>query len=451
MQSLWQDVNFEKQNRLYGTQVADCTVIGAGMAGLLTAYELQKRGFGVIVLEAGRLGCGATAHTTAKITAQHGLKYDKLIRKHGLSAAKAYFESNTRGINKYEKIVRELSVHCDFSMIPAYVYGRHSLEEIEKEALAADKIGAMYRLTKETSLPFQVRGALRFENQAQFHPLKFLKAITKNLVIYENTPVIDMEDGKVTTMEGEVRTHYIVNTTHYPIINLPGLYFLRQHQEKSYCVAIKTDRKLDGVYLGADEDRSFRSFPQGLIVGGESHRTGENRNGGCLCRLKEKALEYYPEAEITAAWSNQDAMTHDTLPFIGRYSAFAPRMFVATGFGKWGMSLSAVASEVIADLICDRKNDYEKLYSPQRVKLRAAFASFAVDAGYSVKGLVKGALSSKDNRCTHLGCRLQENKDEGVLECPCHGSQFDRNGRVQFSPAKKNIGENKQKKNSIRE
>lgn len=439
MQSLWQDVKFEKRDRLYGTQVADCTVIGGGMAGLLTAYELQKRGFGVIVLEADRVCSGASGNTTAKITAQHGLKYDKLIRQHGLAAAKAYYESNTRGINKYEKLIRELKVQCDFATIPAYIYGKHSLYEVEKEAQAADKIGAMYRVTNNTTLPFQVRGALRFENQAQFHPLKFCKALAKNLVIYEHSPVIDMEDGKVTTMEGEVRTQYIVNTTHYPIINLPGLYFLRQHQEKSYCLSLRTERKLDGVYLGADEDRSFRSFNDGVIIGGESHRTGENRKGGCLCRLKEKAQEYYPEGEITAVWSNQDAMTHDSLPFIGRYSTFAPRMFVATGFGKWGMSLSAVASDLIADLICDRKNDYEKLYSPQRVKLRAAFTSFAVDAGYSVKGLVEGALSNKEKRCTHLGCRLEENKDEGVLECPCHGSQFDKKGKVKFSPAKKNI------------
>ncbi|MBQ2944011.1 MAG: FAD-dependent oxidoreductase [Ruminococcus sp.] len=439
MKSLWQEIEFEKRGRLYGTQVADCTVIGAGMAGLLTAYELQKRGFGVIVLEADRVCSGATANTTAKLTAQHGLKYDKLIRKHGLGVAKAYYESNTRGINKYEKLTRELNVECDFSALPAYIYGRYSLYEVEKEALAADKIGAMYRLTKDTSLPFQVKGALRFENQAQFHPLKFAQAIAKNLVIYENTPVIDIEDGKVTTMEGEVRTQYIVNTTHYPIINLPGLYFLRQHQEKSYCISLKTYRTLDGVYLGADEDRSFRSFPEGVIIGGESHRTGENRKGGCLCRLKEKAQEYYPEGEITAVWSNQDAMTHDSLPFIGRYSAFAPRMFVATGFGKWGMSLSAVASELISDLICDRKNEYERLYSPRRVKLKAAFASFAVDAGYSVKGLAEGVFSSKEKRCTHLGCRLLENKDEGVLECPCHGSQFDKTGKVRFSPAKKNI------------
>ncbi len=439
MTTLWENVEFEKRDRLYGTQVADCTVIGAGMAGLMTAFELQKRGFGVIVLEAGKICSGATARTTAKITAQHGVRYDRLINKHGLAAAKAYYESNTLGIDKYERLTRELGIDCEFSRVPAYIYGKHSLYDIEKEAVAADKIGAMYKVTNKTALPFQVKGALKFENQAQFHPLKLAKALSENLLIYENTPVIDMEDGKVTTMLGEVRTHYIINTTHYPIINLPGLYFMRQHQERSYCVGVKTEQRLDGVYLGVDDDKSFRNFSHGIIVGGESHRTGKNRKGGCLCRLREYAENCYPEGEIVCEWSNQDAMTHDGIPFIGRYSAFAPRMFVATGFNKWGMSLSSVASEIIPDLICGKKNEYEKLYTPSRVKLRAAFSSFAVDVGYSVKGLAEGVFSSKEKRCTHLGCRLEENKDEGTFECPCHGSQFDRSGHIIFSPAKKDI------------
>ncbi len=439
MSTLWENIEFEKKDRLYGEEKADCTVIGAGMAGLMTAYELQKRGFSVIVLEAGRVASGATARTTAKITAQHGLCYDKLISKHGLTTAKLYFESNTRGIDKYEKFIRELNIDCDFKRVPAYIYGKNSAYEIQKEAQAADKVGAMYRYTKSTTLPFSVKGALRFENQAEFHPLKFAKALTQNLRIYENTPVIDIEDGKVTTMQGQVQTNYIVNTTHYPIINLPGLYFLRQHQERSYCVGMKTDKRLDGFYLGIDDDKSFRNYNEGIIMGGESHRTGENKNGGCLCRLKNFAEKCYPEGKLVREWSNQDAMTHDGLPFIGRYSTFAPRMFVATGFNKWGMSLSAVASEIIPDLICGKRNEYEKLYTPNRVKLRASFSSFAVDVGYSVKGLASGLVSSKEKRCTHLGCRLKENKDEGTLECPCHGSQFDGEGHIVFSPANKDI------------
>ena len=441
MMSLWQDVKTEERESLKGNIKADCVVVGGGMAGLMTAFELQKRGFSVVVLEADRICSGATGRTTAKITAQHGDCYHKFIKNFGLSSAKMYFESNTRGIDKYARLIRELDIDCEYKKTPSYIYGRYSEKEIQKETAAADKVGAMYKFTDKTSLPFEVKGALKFENQAQFHPVKFAKALSQNLRIYEKTPAIHIEDGKVVTTQGTVDTHYIVVATHYPIINFPGLYFLRQHQERSCCVAIKTDRTIDGMYLGIDDGKSLRSFHGGVIMGGENYRTGENSKGGCLCRLKDYASEIYTEAEFVSEWTNQDVMTHDGLPFIGRYSFFTPRIFVATGFGKWGMSLSAVASDLIADLICDRKNDYEKLYTPNRVKIKAAFPSFLVDAGYSVKGLAQGFFSKKEKRCTHLGCRLRENREEGTLECPCHGSQFDKKGKVGFSPAKRNIGQ----------
>lgn len=442
MKTIWEDVQFPPRERLIGRDVADCTVIGAGMAGLMVAWELQQRGFGVVVLEASRICSGATMRTTAKITAQHGLIYDKLIRQQGEDIAKLYYESNIRAIDKYEKIVREKAIDCDFKRFPSYLYGKKSVFDIVRETAAAEKINAKCAFTQDTGLPYSVKGALRFNDQAQFHPLKFLRSIAKDLIIYENTPVIDIEDGKVSTALGEVTTHYIINTTHYPIINLPGLYFMRQHQERSYAMAVRTDEELDGMYYGVDDDRSLRSFRGGVIIGGEKHRTGNNQKGGCLCKLKDFAKSCYPEAEVLCMWSNQDAMPHDSVPFIGRYSRFTPRMFVATGFSKWGMSLSAVASELIADLICGKSNDYEKLYTPSRVRLKAAAGSFAVDVGYSVRGLCAGLAGKKEQRCTHLGGRLHKNADEGTWECPLHGSQFDSQGHVIFSPAQENIPEN---------
>ncbi len=437
MSTIWEDVKFEKRESLQGLEIADCTVIGAGLAGILTAGELQSRGFSVVVLEADRICSGATAQTTAKITSQHGLIYNKISRKIGKTEAKLYFESNQRAIDRYEEMVKKYSIDCDFKRLPSYLYSRSSAYDLLQETLSAANAGAKCRYTKETSLPFGVRGALRFEAQAQFHPLKFAREFAKNLKIYEKSPVIDIEDGKVTTEKGEVLTHYIVCTTHYPIMNVPGFYFLRQHQERSYALGLKTDTQLDGMYLGIDDGHSLRSFDGGIILGGEKHRTGKNTKGGCLCRLKEFAKEHFEGAEIEASWSNQDCITHDGLPFIGRYSRFSPRIFVATGFNKWGMSLSCVASELIADLICGMKNDYEKLYTPARMNIRAGAGKFMVDAGSSVYYLLSGLVSTKERKCTHLGCRLQKNTDENTWECPCHGSRFDESGQVMFSPAKK--------------
>lgn len=439
MPTIWENEEIKSRGRLIGREVADCTVIGAGMAGLLTAYELQKRGFGVVVLEAGRICSGATKRTTAKITAQHGLIYDRLIKKQGIDTAKLYYESNYRGIEKYAQIIKEKNIDCDFKRVPSYLYATKSSYDILKETHAMHSVHARYEHTKNTGLPYGVKAALKLNGQAQFHPLRFASAIAKDLLIYEMSPAIEIEDGMVLTPVGEVRTHYIINTTHYPLINLPGLYFMRQHQERSYALAVATQKPLEGMYYGIDDDRSLRSFEGGVIIGGEKHRTGNNRKGGCLCRLKEFAQKYYPDGEILATWSNQDAITHDYVPFIGRYSRFAPRMFVATGFNKWGMSLSAVAAELIADIICERHNDYEKIYTPNRVHLRAAAGRFAVDVGYSVAGLCQGFAGDKEHRCTHMGCRLRKNPDEGSWECPCHGSEFDGDGKVIFSPAQKNL------------
>lgn len=441
MSTLWENAVFPGRESLRGVIAADCTVIGAGLAGIMTAWELQSRGFSVVVLEAKRICSGATAKTTAKITSQHGLIYNKISRKIGKAQAKLYYESNQRAIDRYEDIINKRKIDCGFRRLPAYIYSKSSVYDLLQETVSATNAGAKCGFTKKTSLPFGIKGALRFENQGQFHPLKFALPLTRDLQIFEKSPVRDIEDGKVVTDKGEVRTQYIVNTTHYPIVNVPGFYFLRQHQERSYAVALRTDKTLDGMYLGIDDGHSLRSYDEGIIIGGESHRTGKNTKGGCLCRLQDFARECYEEAEISHIWSNQDGITHDGLPFIGRYSRSSPRIFVATGFNKWGMTLSCVASELIADLICGKHNDYEALYSPQRLNLRAAAGKFMVDAGYSVAGLVSGLVSKKERKCSHLGCRLQKNADENTWECPCHGSQFDEKGRVKFSPAQKNLGE----------
>lgn len=436
MATIWEDTELRTREKLRGVTVADCTVIGAGMAGIMIAYELQQRGFSVVVLEADRVASGATCRTSAKITSQHGIVYSKIAGRIGKDEAKLYFESNQRAVDRFAEIVKREKIACDFKRAPAYIYSTKSSLAILKEEMYASMSGAKCCYTRETELPFSVKGALKFENQALFHPLKFIQALSKNLQIYENSPVVSVEDGRVVSASGEVRTQYIINACHYPFINFPGLYFLRQHQERSYLLALRTETRTDGMYLDIDSGHTLRSFDGGMLVGGESHRTGNNTKGGCYCRLKEYAKELFPNAEITNSWSNQDVITHDGLPFIGQFSRKNSKMFVATGFGKWGMSLSSVASALIPDLISGRVNEYKRLYTPDRRNIRAGAAGLVKDAGCSAVYLFSGMFSKKERKCTHLGCRLQKNRDENTWECPCHGSQFDTKGKVKFSPAK---------------
>ena len=484
MESIWKkQTEIESRNALDtcdkvdGVMHREVVVIGAGMAGILTAYFLQERGMDVIVLDADRIASGQTGNTTAKITSQHGIKYSNLIKNVGRKKAMLYAHANESAIKEYERIINEKHIDCNFEKLPAYLYTLEDEEVLKKEADAASSLGINAYFTRKTGLPFPVKGAVCFENQAQFQPLAFIKAISTNVEIFENTKVVDIDIGKgrIVTEKGIIIADRIVVATHYPIFNFPGLYFLREHQERSYVIALKGSKKLDGMYYGVDEGGiSLRSAGDLLLLGGNSHRTGENKVGGVYDRLKLAADRYFPECEETARWSAQDCMPHDGIPFIGKYSCWSNKIYVATGFQKWGMTTSMVAAMVLADMISGRDNPYVRLFTPQRCNVRASVKNLCIDVGQSVKGLTKGAfhmpkekaadlecghggivqidgeryacyrdmdgkMHKMSARCPHLGCELTWNPDECSWDCPCHGSRFDVDGNLLDNPSRHRV------------
>lgn len=445
MKSLWEEeVNIPVRKAAEGLYHRDVVVIGAGMTGILTAWQLQRAGKKVAVLEAGRIAGGQTGHTTAKITSQHGATYGRLLEEIGFSKAKLYAEANQRAIEEYARIIAEQKVDCDFERLPAFLYSTNNPELLRREAEAASKLGIPASLTDVPELPFPTVGAVRFENQAQFHPLKFIRALAQQLEIYEYSPVTDVRDGLVCTDRARFLAGQVVYATHYPVRNVPGFYFLRQHQERSYVVALKGAGTLRGTYVSADADGlSLRCAGDILLLGGNAHRTGKNRQGGAYGSLKAAACKYFPHNGVAAAWSAQDCMPHDGVPFIGRFSMLCRNWYVATGYGKWGMTSSMVAALLLTDLITGRKNPWEKVFTPRRLRLRAGFANFAADVAESVTGLTKGLLFPWEKhtcaRCTHLGCKLAWNPDEKSWDCPCHGSRFDKDGRLLDEPAQRDL------------
>ncbi|NLZ82788.1 MAG: FAD-dependent oxidoreductase [Clostridiales bacterium] len=483
-ESLWIQNEYRngQQSRpsLEGDIRAEVVVVGAGLAGVLTAYLLQERGISVVVLECNEAGSGMTKNTTAKITSQHGLIYKKLMTYKGEELAREYAWSNQIAAGKFEEIISRLKIDCDYELKSNYIYTLDNDLRIKQEVEAAKKLGLPATYTKETTLPFPVKSAIRFDGQAQFHPLRFLDALAKELTIYEHTRITEIRsDGLILTDKGSVKGKKIVIATHYPFINAPGYYFLRMHQEREYLLALKCkDTKqsiaLDGMYLDGDQQGyTFRNYKDFLLFGGGSHRTGEYNPMDSYAKLGKMASQWFPNYKVIYTWSNQDCMTPDSIPYIGRYSVNYKNFFVATGFNKWGMSGSMVAAMLLRDIIMGRKNEFQDVFDPRRLMLSGSKVLLK-DTGIITKSILAELLKiphdnyrdiekgeagvikhngqrigiyrdNQDNyffvltKCPHLGCSLEWNQNELTWDCPCHGSRFDYKGRLINNPASRDV------------
>lgn len=456
LKSIWTDtVTLQKRNPLQGDMDAEVVIIGAGLAGILTGYMLKKKGIDAVILEGNRIGSGQTGGTTAKITSQHGLLYGKLIQMYGREQAKHYAGFQEWAVSEYERIIKEHKISCDFVRCHANLYSCVEAEPLKQEAEAATGLGIQTVYRRECELPFPVKGVLTYENQAKFHPLKFLKEISQELKIFEETKVKKVlydAQGKsrVISDRGTVTAEKVVFACHFPFVNVPGYYFARMYQQRSYVLALKGAQEFDGYYLGTDHDGcSFRSDGEILLLGGCGHRTGmaeEEEKGDPADKkvkagyegLRDKAKELWPEAEEVLHWSAQDCMTLDSVPYIGGFSTRRKNWYVASGFGKWGMTQSMVSARIISCMIEGIYVPEADIFSPQRKIPAAGLKELAVNQKVAVKKL---ADTKQTKRCTHLGCRLSWNPQDGTWDCPCHGSRFDRDGGLVDGPAVKALSE----------
>ncbi len=426
MDSVWnesaQRIHFPE---LRGDMKTDVLIIGGGIAGILSAYMLRQAGVDCVLVEAGRICERTTGNTTAKITLGHGLIYDKLIRRFGYDKAKMYLEAQIRACQEYERLCQDID--CDYTKADSYVYSLDGRKKVENEILALNKLGVNAEFSDAAALPFDVAGAVRVSTQAQFHPLKFLYHISRELPIYENTKVLELKPGSAKTNHGEIKCEKIIVATHFPLLNKHGSYFLKMYQHRSYVVALKGADMLDGMYVDEnDKGLSFRRYGEMLLLGGGGGRTGKKAGG--FLELESFCRKYYPKATIVNRWATQDCMTLDGVPYIGQYSKSTPGMYVATGFNKWGMSSSMAAAIILSDLVCGRANEYASVFSPSRSMLRAQLACNAFE---SFVGLITPTVP----RCPHLGCALKYNAQEHSWDCPCHGSRFSEGGAVIDNPA----------------
>lgn len=482
-QSFWRqgkkDVSYPKLGKNLEVDVA---VIGGGMSGVLTAYLLAKEGKSVALLEAREMVSGSTGGTTAKLTSQHQLVYSEIMDRDGLDIAKDYYDANELGRELVKSLVEKYDIDCDFETMPAYVYTRDkkNKKQMEKEAKAYEELGINGELISTIPLDLKIEKALIMNDQAQFHPVKFLEAMVVEIEklggkIYEQTVYKESErsgDKLVLSTDTSftVTCEQVVFATLFPAED-PNSYFSDSMKPvTSHLMAFKNPDVFDsGMYINDDSPkRTFRGAKDGddnvFIVGGETHPTGDGKSTEEHYKAISKfAKEEFGLTEILGHWSEHDMVTADRRPHIGPIEEGDLQMYVMTGYNKWGLAAAAVGAQLITDLLTGKKNKFKDLFDPQRkiteenevedlseskdsksgetpksAKLNNNEAkSFEIDG--KPAGIYKddkGKSYYLDLACTHLGCEVKWNDGDKTWDCPCHGSVFDGTGSVLAGPAK---------------
>jgi len=419
---------------------ADVVVVGAGIVGLTTALLLEREGMDVVVVEMRHVAAGATGYNTAKLSSLHGLTYTRLAGSLGRDKARLYGEANEAGIRRVFDLAEELSVECDLARKPNYTYSEDAaeLDQLEEEARVAAELGLPASFVTELDLPFGVAGAVRFDDQAEFHPVKYVDGLAAALrgPVHENTRATGIGSGAVQTAAGSrVTARHVVVATHLSFLDR-GLYFARCHPERSYVVAGRVPRRPGGMYLSTESPaHSIRAHGDWLLVGGESHKTGQGDAGERYARLEAWARERF-RLEPELRWATQDQMPVDGVPYVGRHDPLSKDVWVATGFKKWGLAMGTAAAELLAARVAGRDHAWAELFDPQRLRARAGAPAFAKENANVAYHFVADRVAKRGNpRCTHMGCLLDWNAAEDTWDCPCHGSRFSAGGDVIEGPA----------------
>lgn len=426
MDSIWtKNTRLPHFQSLQGNQKTDVLIIGGGMAGILCALFLQQKGVDYTLVERQTICSGVTKDTTAKITALHRLEYHKLLKHAGVEKTRQYLDANLTAVRKFAELCRKID--CDFETETDYVYSMNHRQKLEQELDALRRLGHDAIFSQTPNLPFPTQGAIGFEHQAQFHPLKFISGIAQGLHIFEHTFIKEFKDHIAVTENGNISFQKMIFATHFPIDNKHGMYFLKMYQNRSYVIALSGAKKVDGMYVDESETGlSFRNYGDYLLLGGGAHRTG--KQGGNWQALRSFAASHYPDATEQYAWAAQDCMTLDGLPYIGAYAKHMPDCFVATGFNKWGMTGSMAAAIILSDLVLEKESPYAQVFCPSRSMLHLQLLCNGWEA-------LTGLLTFSAKRCPHMGCALKWNPVEHSWDCSCHGSRFDSNGNLLDNPA----------------
>lgn len=456
--------NYESLNEDITTEVC---VIGGGITGITSAYYLSKKGLDVTILEKDFLASKTTGHTTGKVSVQQGLFYKYLLDNYGVQFTEKYLKANVDALKNVEEIITSNKISCDFEKRDSYIYTcmPQKYKEIEDEVNICKQLGLKASFEKNIELPINIQGAIKTKNQAQFNPIKYLdglcESINKNgAKIYENSQVTGYKkaDGKyevlVRTKKGEYKVFAdkVIVATRYPIFNFPGMFFIKNYQELEYAICAEVNKDIEdlGMYLSADTPSiSYRSVldesgKRYLFVIGNGNKTGINCNNSNNYQFLEDNLRNtFGDYNILYKWTAEDCISLDKIPYIGKYSRLLKDMYVATGFKKWGLTTSSIAANIITNKILNQSDKYSVIFNSNRlkpIKNKEEMKNMIKD---TCNSLIKERFIEKNGKryCTHLGCELEYNKTTDTWDCPCHGSRFEKNGKLIDGPSQKNLKE----------
>lgn len=493
MESYWEEnrKEYKKWKSIDKDIETDICIIGGGLAGLSTAYYTGLR-TDVIVLEKDRICSCTSGKNTGKVTSQHGLFYDYLLNSQGEEYARDYLNINENAIKEIERIIYKENIDCDFTKESSYVFTgqEKEIEKLKNENKVVNLLQIGISNYKENiELPITIKGAIEFKNQAKIHPIKYGYGLAKTIEknggkIFENSQVknVRKEENKyiIDVNNKKVIANHVVIATRYPIISFPGYYFLKMYQSTSYAMVFDCKEQLfNGMYISSEVPTiSFRVIKEKdkelLLVVGYDYKTGTPEAEDGYQNITNIVKNIYPNAKCLYKWTAEDCISLDKIPYIGEYSSTMKNLYIATGFNKWGITLSNVAGQIISDKIFNKENQFEDIFKSTRlrpVKNKDEFLNMAKEAGKSIilskfkipeekleevkndegkiitiKDQKVGVYKDKEGKvyavkpiCTHLGCELYFNNIEKIWECPCHGSKFNYDGTSIEVPGNKDL------------
>lgn len=466
--SIWEDYSKEKKvkdNIKFNQINTDILIIGGGITGINTAYFFKDSNKKIIIIDKSTIGKGVTSKTTAKINYLQKDIYQKLKKMYGIKTSKLYFDSQKEAINLLIKIIKDNNINCDLEKVSSIIFSNKNIKNIKKEKEILKSWNVKVDDYKDNNIEY----GIKVEDTYTFNPLKYLysiKEIIKNKVnIYENITALSIEkkDNKylVMTNKGIINAKYIVIACHYPFFVIPLFFPLKTYIEREYVNSGISRNKNNITMINIDKDLySIRYYKDYLIYTSNNQKLTNSINYQKKYQKSVKDYRKFFKNNSLYSWMNQDIMSNDKLPIIGKIK---DNLYISTAYNAWGMTNSVIGAKIISDLIEEKGNNYVNLFNPNRINIYLIFNGIISLLNYlkvyieglfhksnpyyvKIKGVTYGIYIDKKKIkhivklfCPHMKCPLVFNKEEETWDCPCHGSRFDIDGNLLEGPATKNL------------